>query len=79
MKKLFALAILALACTDEDNTVRTLQAHGFTNIQTTGFNPWSCGQDDTFSTGFIATNASGQKVSGTVCCGFIGKGCTVRF
>ncbi len=67
------------ACTDDASTVRTLQAHGFTSISTTGFDAFECGQGDAYSTGFTATNPAGQRVSGTVCCGLWSKGCTVRF
>jgi hypothetical protein len=73
-----AVACYLAACVDESNTVRTLQNHGFSNIQTTGWTPFTCSEDDAFSTGFVAINATGQKVSGTVCCGLL-KSCTVRF
>jgi hypothetical protein len=81
MKKLIAsmfLALIITSCTDESSTIRTLQASGFTDIKTTGHNFWACSDDDEYSTGFIATNPLGQRVSGTVCCGLF-KNCTVRF
>lgn len=81
MKPCFLLALLVsllVACTDEDNTVRTLEAHGFTEIRTTGYAPFACSKSDDFSTGFLATNPAGKRVEGTVCCGLL-KGCTVRF
>jgi hypothetical protein len=52
---------------------------GFTNVKITGWSPFSCGKDDTFSTGFEALNPQGVRVEGTVCCGMIAKDCTVRF
>ncbi len=64
--------------TDEAATGRTLKAHGFSNIETTGY-ALGCSDSDTFATGFVATNSAGQRVSGTVCCGVLVKGCTVRF
>lgn len=73
------LALLLCACTDEAGTVKTLRAHGFTDIKTTGYSAWECGEDDSFATGFRAKNPAGEMVSGTVCCGMWGKGCTVRF
>lgn len=80
MKRLAIVAALLLAsCTDDSATVRTLQAAGFTDIQTTGWSPWVCGRDDSFETGFRAKNPHGQVVEGAVCCGFLAKGCTVRF
>jgi hypothetical protein len=67
------------ACSDPDSTVRTLKSHGFTDISTTGFDAFECGQEDAYSTGFTATNPAGQRVTGVVCCGWLSKGCTVRF
>jgi hypothetical protein len=81
MKKLFGLIALVLltSCTDEDSSRRTLKSAGYKDIQITGHAMFACGQDDTFSTGFTATNPTGQRVTGTVCCGFWSKGCTIRF
>lgn len=78
MKRIMLLATLAIACTDETETVRTLQSSGFTEIQTTGYRFFGCGDSDTFSTGFRAKNPHGETVEGVVCCGWP-KGCTVRF
>lgn len=77
-KLLAALAVCLMACTDEGNTIRTLEAHGFTAIKTTGYEPFACGDSDTFSTGFSAKNHAGVYVQGVVCCG-MWKSCTVRF
>lgn len=71
--------LIATACTNESATVRTLQQQGFTSIETTGWSAFECGEDDTYSTGFRATNAQGRLVEGTVCCGLIAKGCTIRW
>lgn len=83
MKKLFAITVLSLAfvggCTDDNRTISTLENAGFTNIRTTGYSMFACGKDDTFRTGFVATNPVGKEVRGTVCCGFLAKGCTIRF
>ena len=65
-------------CTAPDKSTRILEEQGFTNVEITGYSLFSCGQDDTFSTGFRATNPAGRKIDGTVCCGVM-KGCTVRF
>lgn len=75
---LCATAGLMGCLTDDDRTRSTLQASGFSNVQPQGYSFFGCGDDDTFSTKFTATNPAGQQVSGVVCCG-IGKGCTVRF
>jgi hypothetical protein len=74
-----ALVMFGAACTDNVNTVRTLKAHGFTEIRTTGFEPFECSDSDTFATGFTARNVQGLIVRGAVCCGMMTKGCTVRF
>lgn len=70
--------LLASACTDDTDTIRTLNSSGYTDIHTTGYRFFACGQGDDFSTGFRAKNQTGQIVTGTVCCGLL-KNCTVRF
>lgn len=72
-------ACLIGACSAPSRAVRTLHSSGYTDVKTTGWAPFTCGEDDTFSTGFSATNPQGDRVSGTVCCGLITKSCTVRF
>lgn len=67
-----------MGCTDNSNSIRTLESHGFSNIRLTGYEPFACGERDTFSTGFVAMNPAGHHVTGTVCCGLI-KSCTIRF
>ena len=80
MKKLLMLAaLLALtSCTDSDRSAQALRSQGFTEIQITGYSPWSCGEGDAYATGFRAKNPQGLPVSGTVCCGVM-KSCTVRW
>jgi hypothetical protein len=65
-------------CTNDSDSTRALQSAGFSNIRTTGYRMWGCGESDTYHTGFVATNPAGQEVSGVVCCGTF-KGCTIRF
>lgn len=77
--RVLVLAVALISCTDESSARKTLEAHGFTDIKTTGWSPFVCGKDDTTETGFEAKNQAGQRVTGTVCCGLIFKGCTVRF
>lgn len=84
MKKIAAafvivtMGLLSLSCTNESGSRRALEAQGFTEIQFTGHSWFTCGKEDSFSTGFRAKNPRGQQVSGTVCCGWL-KSCTVRF
>lgn len=80
MKYLVVLAFLCLTgCSDESNSKRTLESSGYSDIRISGWSPFSCGKDDTFSTGFTAKNPAGKYVDGVVCCGLMFKGCTVRF
>jgi hypothetical protein len=77
-RALLLLALLAAGCTDESASREALRKQGFRDIQLTGWAPLSCSDEDTFSTGFRATNPQGESVGGVVCCGWL-KSCTVRF
>lgn len=82
MKRIFLIAVMAVAlsaCSNSNDAVKALEAQGFTEIKTTGWSPFACSDDDTFSTGFEATNPQGKRVSGTVCSGLIIKGSTIRW
>lgn len=68
--------IAPAACTSPATTHRILEQQGYTNIKTTGYKWFKCG-DDGFSTGFEATNPQGKRVSGVVCGGWM-KADTVR-
>jgi hypothetical protein len=68
-----------MACTDEPLARRVLADQGYTDVVLTGYDPWMCGRDDDYSTGFRATSQSGAKVSGAVCSAFLTKGATIRF
>lgn len=72
------LAIALLGCTDPDRAKSVLSKSGYTEVVVTGYSPFSCGEDDSFSTGFRAKNPAGQIVEGTVCSGLIKDG-TIRF
>lgn len=80
MKKILLLISLLflVGCTNEGKSRRALENHGFTEIVFTGYSWFECSEEDTFSTGFVATNQNSETVQGTVCCGVI-KGCTVRW
>ena len=79
MRRLLVLCFLLASCYAPNDSREALQKSGYRNIQIDGWAPFNCGDNDTFSTGFTATNSNGERVSGTVCCGLIFKGCTVRF
>lgn len=79
MKKIMiGFVLLMSSCTNSDATKQTLMDAGYADIEVTGWSVFQCGEDDTFSTGFRARNPKGRLVEGTVCCGLIAKGCTIR-
>ena len=71
-------ALFTAACTDRDGATRTLETAGYTNIRITGYSWFSCGEDDTYATGFTAIGVNGRPVQGVVCSGFLFKGNTIR-
>jgi hypothetical protein len=81
MKSILAalLLISLVACTNEDDARRTLESAGFRDIRITGYEPFACAESDFSATGFSAINALGVRAKGTVCCGLVFKGCTVRY
>lgn len=72
------VTLVMLSCTNESDSRRALESSGFSEITTTGWEPFACSDSDDFSTGFRAVNPQGKSVKGVVCCGIL-KGCTVRF
>lgn len=76
---LIVAVLLCVGCTKDDDTKRILQDQGFTEVQTTGYRLFACGDDYTFRTGFTANAPVTKKhVSGTVCSGFL-KGNSIKF
>lgn len=73
------LFVIITGCTNPNDAINALQDSGFTDIQITGYHWLACSKDDTYHTGFIATNPQGRIVKGTVCSGLIFKNSTVRF
>lgn len=79
MKYLFVLFALLLAgCTQKESTIGILKNEGYTDIRITGYDWFTCGEDDTYSTGFVAKNRNGVAISGAVCSGIM-KGSTIRY
>lgn len=64
---LLICSIALSSCTDRDKSIRVLEEQG----------NWSCSEDDTFKTGFVATSIAGKQVKGTVCSAWM-KGSTIR-
>lgn len=79
MRKMFFIMLALMGCSAPDTSEEALHKAGFTDVEITGWEPLTCSEDDTFSTGFRARNAQGQMVDGVVCCGLFTKNCTVRF
>ena len=67
------------ACTDSTEATRILKSNGYSNIQITGYDFFTCSEDDFYHTGFRAVGPTGLPVRGTVCSGFIFKNSTIRF
>lgn len=73
-----AVVFALFGCYRPDQAKEVLGKQGFTNIETHGWSPFGCGEEDTFTTKFSATSPIGEHVTGVVCSGFF-KGATVRF
>lgn len=71
------LAISAASCTSDKEAIRAVEAMGMKDVRPTGYRFFGCGEDDTFHTGFEATNVKGERVTGVVCSAVL-KGATVR-
>lgn len=67
-------------CAEPDPKLgHSLEKQGFTHVQVGEWDMFECAADDTISRTFSATNSNGDRVRGTICCGFWFKGCTVRW
>ena len=82
MKRLTIVIVITTGllsgCTKPESAREILSSNGYTRIEITGYNYFSCGDSDTFKTGFTAISSNGTRVSGTVCSGWL-KGSTIRF
>lgn len=67
------------SCTNEKAASKALDAMGFEILRFTGYEFFACSKGDFYHTGFVAKNANGKIVTGTVCSGLIFKDSTVRF
>jgi len=76
---LVALLSMTIGCANKTKTVNALRSAGYTDIMPGGPAFGGCGEDDTYATKFTARNPAGTVVNGVVCCGLVGKGCTIRF
>lgn len=62
----------------DDEVLDAIRAQGLTHPDLGGAHPGACAENES-SRRFTAINAHGARVSGTVCCGFAVKGCTIRW
>ncbi len=72
-----ACVVALSACSSESDARKALRQAGYTDVQITGYAPFSCGKDDSFSTGFVAKGPNGQVATGVVCSAWM-KGSTIR-
>ncbi len=75
---LLLIPALPKACTHPDTALRVLESSGYTEVEITGWRPFSKGEDDWFSTGFRAKSPSGANTTGVVTGGLFLKGNTIR-
>jgi hypothetical protein len=75
---LYLTLVMCVGVTDEAGARKTLQQSGYKNISITGYRWFMAGQNEWYSTGFIATSPNGTEVSGAVTRGFL-RGNTIRF
>lgn len=73
-----ALTTLLAGCSDSDTAIKALHGAGYKDIKITGYSPFACSKDDTFSTGFVAKGPTGVHVEGAVCSGLLFKNSTIR-
>lgn len=87
MTRFALLVLLAPACDPaktsplEPRHAQALRGVGITEGRGTGPAFFGCSDSDSLiaSVGFVGKNAQGEHVEGSICCGLILKGCTVRF
>jgi len=80
MKRMMGVALVAGAlagCSDAKTAIRALEGAGYTEVETTGWSFFGCGENDTFKTSFKAKGPTGKPVAGVVCSGWL-KGATIR-
>lgn len=80
-KILLGLVLFLSGCSvSKETAITVLQAHGFVPVELAeGADLLSCGPGEPISRGFIAKNAYGEEIQGTICCGLLFTKCTLRF
>jgi hypothetical protein len=72
-----AVALASSCAVDPQDAYRILADNGMKDIQLKGGSWFGCSKGDTYNTEFVATAASGRRVEGVICGGFL-KAYTVR-
>ena len=75
---LLGICCLLTSCSADDNSIMILQDQGYSNVEITGVNIFSCSEDDIFRYNFTAISESQKPVKGVICSAPL-KGYTVRF
>lgn len=75
---MIAAALALAACSDSRSATDAVDNMCFSDIETTGYRVFGCGDDYSFHTGFRAKNPKGKVVTGVVCSGWL-KGSSVKF
>jgi hypothetical protein len=68
------VSAIIMASDSEDGAKRALEAHGFVEIQLTGYRWIGCNRDENYRMGFQAKDAKGKPVTGVVCRGLLTGG-----
>lgn len=75
---MFVLFVLLFSCTNEKGARKALLDSGFHPIEVGGYDWWGCGENDLYSTKFLAYSSDSTRiVKGCVCEGLF-KSKTIR-
>lgn len=75
-----AIAILFTGCAvTVPRAKRTAEANGMSNVNVLGLDPFSCSDSDMYFGRVVSGSINGHQQKVTVCCGWLTKGCTVRY
>jgi hypothetical protein len=77
-KAVFAFVLAFILPVSDQRARSSLASAGYSDISLQGVSFFGCGDDDSLSREFTATNPQGARVSGVLCCGIF-KACTIRF
>ena len=78
---ILAFAFMLASCTNDDafkKGKKQLENMGYTDVRSTGYTMFCCGDGDDYAEGFVAKGRNGDRVVGCICSGLF-KGVTIRF